>query len=149
MSQASLLWRSCLLLAFLTTILLIGILLIFNEGAYQVKAQINKFFRRLKLTWKELKERFTNLPMRRLSDFLVLAVFLFVMVGMTGGFDTSGWLFSLLVDVAQSLAGVYILYWSGRRLNKKRTHELTQDNQVIQGFVHLICIAIIVGCSFS
>jgi len=149
MPQASLLLRYCLLLVFLSTISLIGILLIFKEGGYQVKAQINKFFRRLKLTWKELKQRFTNLPIRRLSDFLVLAVFLFVMVGMTGGFDTSGWLFSLLVDVAQSLAGIYILYWGGRRLNKKRTHELSQEDQVIQGFVHLVCIAIIVGCSFS
>ena len=149
MSQSSLLLRCCLLLAFLTTILLIGTLLIFKEGAHQVKAQINKFFRRLKLTWTELKQRFTNLPIRRLSDFLVLAVFLFVMVGMTGGFDTSGWLFSLLVSVAKSLAGIYILYWAGRRLNKKRTHELSQEDQVVQGFVHLVCIAIIVGCSFS
>lgn len=101
------------------------------------------------MTWIEIKRRFESMSISRLSDFLVLAAFLFIMVGMTGGFDSNGWLFSLLVDVAQSLAGVYILYWSGRRLNKKRTHELSQDDQVIQGFVHLACIAVIVGCSFS
>lgn len=101
------------------------------------------------MTWVEIKRRFESMSISRLSDFLVLAAFLFIMVGMTGGFDTSGWLFSLLVDVAQSLAGIYILYWGGRRLNKKRTHELSQEDQVIQGFVHLVCIAIIVGCSFS
>jgi len=96
-----------------------------------------------------INEKFKNLKIKRLSDFFFASVILFTLVGMTGGFDPAGWLFSLLVDVAQSMAAIYILYWGGRRLNKKRTHELSQDDQVIQGYVHLVCIAIIVGCSFS
>ena len=110
---------------------------------------MSKFWRRLKLTWKEIKLRASDKDLLRLGDYFFIAVILFALVGVTGGFDSAGWLFSLLVDVAQMIVGIYVLYWSGRRLNKVRTHELPVGDRVVREHVLLICVSIIIAASLS
>jgi len=137
-----------LLLVFLTTISLIGIPLLLSEGFYLVKAQINKFFRRLKLTRIKLGEMYMDADITaKAKDAFLRCWPILVAVILSVSFFLSGYDMPLIGRMVASFSILLGLSWlAGRALWPSRTKDLDGIGKLTRSLEYTV---IICACAFA